>query len=1395
MSQHSEDLDTLIKRRGAIKAKLTIFRNYIKPLSSFSSLTDLQRFELEGRYERIQCLYNDFDKLQTEIETLLDAPDDDFKSRCEFEDQYHPTVALARSLLSATTNSEGSAMVRVRGADGTKHPARVLLDNGSTANFVTDAFSSKLGLSRHGTSSTTITGINNQTSYSTQSCNLTLESYYGNYTVDLGCLILPEVTKVLPSRFIPRTHVPLPSGLHLADPTFNIPSVVDILVGAEIFWQVLLHNTIDLGKNQPTLHETKLGWIVSGLVAYSPRLQSQSHFCSLVKNDVNFNIERFWELDSVPSKHSLTNEENACEQHFLRNTYRNDDGRFVVSIPLKRDPQILGDSLQMAISQFLSLERRFQRDLGFKQRYVDFMHGYLKLGHMTKESEVRNFSESSTDKGVSYFMPHHGIIRESSTTTKLRTVFDASAITTSGVSLNDIQMIGPVVQDDLLSILLRFRQHRYVISGDIEKMYRSIEVNPSQRSLQRIVFRDNHNAPLKVYCLNTVTYGTASAPYLATKCLTSLASSAVSEDVKHAIIHDFYVDDLLSGNSTLSGTIELCKGVIDTLSSAQFHLRKFKSNDSRILSAIMSERGDASTDNMLDLNSDVNTSSKTLGLQWCCNVDMLSFSINIDICSKITKRHVLSVVSQIFDPLGLVSPCVVEAKILMQRLWIDKYNWDDVVSQELRDLWSSFTSTLSSLNQLKIPRFISCSDSTNNEIHVFCDASEKVYGACLYIRSIKASGSICVRLLASKSRLAPIKPTTIPRLELCGALAATRLCTKVRDSLTMPIDNVYFWCDSTIVLAWLSTSPNRLKPFVRNRVNEIQESTIGCTWSYVPSKDNPADLVSRGLKADAISTSSLWWSGPSSLFKSQEYWPQKPNMKQDLPDVVCHVVSSNVDTLHTNKTHGSSIIHHLITKYSNLRYLQRVVAYILRAIYNFKNKSNKNIANLSNEELQISLNLIIHNAQLQMFPEEYFILKLGKSLPRSSRLISLTPFIDSNSILRVGGRLDNSPYDFNIKHPIVLCSKHALTKLIFHFEHLHLLHAGPQLLLTHIRQSYWPLGGRNLSKTVVRNCLKCFRYRAQNVQPIMGQLPKTRTDLQFPFLNCSVDYAGPILIADRKGRGCKLVKSYLCIFVCLAVKAVHIELVTALSSEAYIAALKRFVSRRGKPRSIWSDNGTNFVGACNELKGVLSNSDIASFMSQEGIDFNFSPPYSPHFNGLAEAAVKATKGHLKKLLSLTHLTYEEMSSCLCQIEAILNSRPLTPISSDPLDLTALTPAHFLIGRPLTSVPHPQITDGNITRLERYQRVELIRQHFWKRFINEYISLLQQKSKWSTSTGSLIPGTLVLVKDRTLPALLWPLGRITKTYPGSDGITRVAEVKTRTGTVVRGFNSICPLPLH
>ncbi|XP_045534371.1 uncharacterized protein LOC106713229 [Papilio machaon] len=436
----------------------------------------------------------------------------------------------------------------------------------------------------------------------------------------------------------------------------------------------------------------------------------------------------------------------------------------------------------------------------------------------------------------------------------------------------------------------------------------------------------------------------------------------------------------------------------------------------------------------------------------------------------------------------------------------------------------------------------------------------------------------------------------------------------------------------------------------------------------------------------------------------------------------------------------------------------------------------------------------MQNAQIDMFPDEYVLLQKGKSLPRKNRFASLSPFMDNDGIIRVGGRLENSPYEYNIKHPILLCSKHHVTKIIFQKYHLDLLHAGPQLLLANIRQLYWPLGGRKLSRVIVKKCLRCFRYKNTTIQPVMGQLPISRTNLEFPFLHCSVDYAGPILIADRKGRGCKLIKSYVCIFVCLAVKAVHIELVTDLTKEGYMSALNRFVARRGKPQSILSDNATNFVGVSKELEQFLQTSNLPSEVAQQGIQFSFAPPYSPHFNGIAEAAVRSTKYHLRRLIQMTNFTYEELTTCLTQIEAVLNSRPLTPLSSDPTDLSALTPSHFLIGRTLLSVPYPQVTNMKVEHLQRYQRINYIKQHFWKRFSKEYVSLLQTKTKWFHSTGQLSVGTLVLLKEAGQPPLLWPLGRVTKIYPGVDGGSRVAELKMKGKTVLRSYKNICPLPL-
>lgn len=400
-------------------------------------------------------------------------------------------------------------------------------------------------------------------------------------------------------------------------------------------------------------------------------------------------------------------------------------------------------------------------------------------------------------------------------------------------------------------------------------------------------------------------------------------------------------------------------------------------------------------------------------------------------------------------------------------------------------------------------------------------------------------------------------------------------------------------------------------------------------------------------------------------------------------------------------------------------------------------------------------------------------------------------------MIRIGGRLCNSSsFDYNKKHPILLCSKHRLTLLLFVSEHKRLMHAGSQLLLYNLRECWWTIGARNLSKKVVHQCVTCTRLKGKTLHPIMGNLPPERLDPSFPFMRCGVDYAGPITILNRKGRGAKLIKGYICLFICFVTRAIHLELVSSLSTEDYILALKRFISRRGKPDEIFSDNGKNFVGAQKEfpLFSNTNKNNINEFATSNGIKFRFIPPYAPHFGGLWEAGVKACKFHLRRVVGTANLTYEEFYTVLVQIEAILNSRPMTPLSSDPSDVLPLTPGHFLIGRPLTAPASDDLTTESSTRLQRYERIEQLRQQFWQRWSKEYISELQQRTKWKSSSEDIKLDSLVLMKDNNLPPLKWRLGRIVRLYTGKDGVSRVADIRTAAGVVKRAFSKICPLPI-
>lgn len=420
-------------------------------------------------------------------------------------------------------------------------------------------------------------------------------------------------------------------------------------------------------------------------------------------------------------------------------------------------------------------------------------------------------------------------------------------------------------------------------------------------------------------------------------------------------------------------------------------------------------------------------------------------------------------------------------------------------------------------------------------------------------------------------------------------------------------------------------------------------------------------------------------------------------------------------------------------------------------------------------------------------------------LPPSSRIKCLSPFLDKDGLIRVGGRLGNSSINYDSKHPILLPCKSKLTSLIISYYHAKYFHFGPQNLLYQIRQNYWPLNGRNLCRKIVHSCIVCIKSNPKQCYK-MGDLPKQRVNRDFVFNSIGVDLCGPFFIKNKGQRRGSLTKIFVCIFVCLVTKAVHLEIVSDLTSEALIATLKRFIARRGKCSKIFSDNGTNFVGANRELqrlfKLVLNQDEkLTKFLTGENLEWEFIPPRAPNFGGLWEAGVKSFKYYLKRTVSHSNLTYEELLTVLVQIESILNSRPLTPLTSDIEDLEILTPAHFLIGRPLTAIPEPLLTDLSNNRLGLWQKTTKSVQTIWKKWSLSYLNTLQQRSKWMFKGENVKIGEMVLIKEDNVPINKWILVRIVKTYPGKDNIIRVADIKTKSGILKRAVSKLSVLPLE
>ncbi|XP_062556678.1 uncharacterized protein LOC134221499 [Armigeres subalbatus] len=691
-------------------------------------------------------------------------------------------------------------------------------------------------------------------------------------------LVLQKVTSNLPSVQIPMAHWKIPENIQLADPNFNVSNRIDLLIGAEHFYRFLFEGDkkrITLGPGLPMLINSVFGWIVTGKVSETQRT-AVSCCVAAAPDNLQAQLCKFWEIECNEERLPWTKEEHDSEEHFVRTFSRTEDGRYVVRLPKHVNiEQMLGESRAMALSRYRKLEQQLGWNTDKRLQYNAFMQEYLDLGHMREVSpeELLKETAAASSRKV-YYLPHHAVLKESSTTTKVRVVFDGSASTDSGYSLNDALLKGPIVQDELLSLLVRFRKYEVALVADIEKMYRQVQVHAEDTRLQRIFFRFSPDEQVKVFELSTVTYGLTPSSFLAIRALHQLAADEGADypDAVVAILHDFYVDDYIGGASSIDEAIQLQRNLDMLMMKGRFALRKWCSNRSEVLAGIPTEQLGTNLSLSFEIGPDEKV--KALGITWEPGTDQLRFFYDIiDNDQAWTRRSILSSIAKLFDPLGLISPVIVSAKIMMQELALLNTGWDAAVPVDINEKWKQFHAQLGDISELRISRFAFVSNWTDIQFHCFADASILAYGACLYVRTTNAAGSVRIELLSSKSRVAPLKRLTLPRLELCAAKEAAFLHMKVTKSLSMQDVQSFFWSDSTIVLHWLRAPPNSWQTFVANRVSTIQTTTYPHSWRHVAGKENPADLVSRGMAVSDFLNSQLWKQGPTWLRNDEEEWP------------------------------------------------------------------------------------------------------------------------------------------------------------------------------------------------------------------------------------------------------------------------------------------------------------------------------------------------------------------------------------------------------------------------------------------------------------------------------------------------------------------------------------------
>ena len=1131
-----------------------------------------------------------------------------------------------------------------------------------------------------------------------------------------------------------------------------------------------------------------------------PTRVSFSHQSTVREEIAPSQIIKLMEADFACDKRQRPYSRNDLKflQIMERNVHVADNGHYEMPLPFREETPILPNNRILAEKRLDHLKRKLQSDPAYHEQYAKQMNS---LFHSKYAEEV----SGSGDEGKVWYIPHHGVKQPN----KLRVVFDCSS-QFRGTSLNSHLLSGPDLTNTLTGVLCRFRKDVVAFMCDVKEMFHQFHVNKEHRDYFRFLWwTDGDISRQPSNCrMNVHLFGATSSPGCSNFGLKQIAKDYAEEfgqDASEFVQRDFYVDDGLKSVKTEDEAVDLFMRTKQMCERGHLHLHKIVSNSRKVMQSVpVEDRGKDLKE--LNLLQDTLPIEKALGVQWCIESDSFRFRITFQE-KPMTRRGVLSTVMSVYDPLGLLAPIILPGKVILQDLCRISAAWDDPLPDALRIRWEKWKTDILQLEGISIDRCYKpkdFGDIKNVQLHHFSDASSVGYGQCTYMRLTNQDDKVHCTLVMGKSRVAPIKTVTVPRLELTAALLSVKVSSFLQNELDLVNAEQFFWTDSRVVLGYIRNELRRYHVFVANRVSQIRDESLPAQWHHIDTKENPADGASRGLTMDQIKTSK-WLTGPDFLWEKEISNDEKDNECEILPNdpevkrSQTHAASKGLDEFELERLDRFSTWHQARRAVANcLRfksYLQRRCAEKRQRTEQKKDVERTVMEPMSAEILLLAEKEIIKNVQRRTFKDEIQTIQVLNNTDKptrerrrhcktTSRLHQLDPFLDNDGIMRVGGRLRRSEMKFEGKHPAILPQCH-LTELILAHCHAEVAHQGRGMTTNCMRsKGYWILGSSHFVSKFISKCVTCRRLRRSPQVQKMADLPQDRLTSAPPFTFCGMDCFGPFII--KEGR--KELKRYGLLFTCMASRGIHIEVLNALTTDAFINALRRFISVRGPVRQLRSDRGTNFIGAENELTKAWKEMNHVKVKNDllrqecDYIDFTFNFPSSSHMGGVWERQIRSVRSVLDALLhqNSQQLDDDSLRTLLCEAAAIVNSRPLSvEFLNDPTHPEPLTPNHLLTQKSRVILPPPgSFPREDVYARKRWRRVQHLANEFWNRWRKEFLSQLQSRQKWTVPKRDMKVGDIVLIKDDNVPRNVWPVARIVETYVSED--THVRKVKVAVG---------------